>query len=71
MIRTQPLSIFLRMETYGTNWVDLQMKYTLDLFIGYRIGIYYYSETEAGGYADFRNFVYYEADDIERQEAGV
>lgn len=50
---------------------DLQMKYTLDLFIGYRIGIYYYSETEAGGYTDFRNFVYYEADDIERQEAGV
>jgi hypothetical protein len=47
------------------------MKYTLDLFIGYRIGIYYYSETEAGGYTDFRNFVYYEADDIERQEAGV
>lgn len=37
---------------------DLQMKYTLDLFIGYRIGIYYYSTKRAGGYADFRNFVY-------------
>ena len=46
----------------GENWnkigSDLQMRYTLDLFIGYRIGIYYYSEKEAGGYADFCNFIY-------------
>lgn len=38
---------------------ELQMKYTLDLFIGYRIGLFYYSEEEAGGCADFRNFSYY------------
>lgn len=37
---------------------DLQMKYSLVLFIGYRIGIYYYSEKESGGFADFRNFYY-------------
>ncbi len=38
---------------------ELQMKYTLDMFIGCRIGIFYYSETEAGGSADFRNFNFY------------
>jgi beta-xylosidase len=37
---------------------DLQMKYTIDLFIGYRIGVYYYSELEAGGYVDFCNFCF-------------
>lgn len=44
------------------NWVklgsNLHMKYTLDLFIGYRAGIFYYSRKTAGGYADFRNFNY-------------
>ena len=48
----------------GVNWRkigrELQMKYTLDLFIGCRIGLFYYSETEAGGCADFRNFEYFE-----------
>lgn len=52
----------------GESWIkigsDLQMKYTLDLFIGYRIGLFYYSEKEAGGYADFRNFLYYDANSI-------
>lgn len=46
----------------GMRWVrigsDLQMRYSLRLFIGYRIGIYCYSEKEAGGFADFRNFCY-------------
>ncbi len=46
----------------GTEWKklgsDLRMKYTLDLFIGYRIAIFNYSQIEAGGYADFRNFTY-------------
>ncbi|NLO39548.1 MAG: hypothetical protein GX115_08775 [Ruminiclostridium sp.] len=37
---------------------ELQMKYTLDLFIGYRIGVFCYSENEAGGFADFRQFQY-------------
>lgn len=46
----------------GGSWYkighDLQMKYTLDLFMGYRIGIFCYSEKETGGSADFRNFLY-------------
>lgn len=46
----------------GTGWTkmkwELQMQYTLDLFIGYRIGVFYYSEEEAGGYAEFRDFIY-------------
>jgi beta-xylosidase len=46
----------------GMRWVrigsDLQMRYSLRLFIGYRIGIYCYSEKEAGGFADFHNFCY-------------
>lgn len=36
----------------------LFMKFTLDFFIGYRIGLFYYSEQECGGTADFRNFEY-------------
>lgn len=46
----------------GIVWVkiggDLQMRYTLDLFIGYRIGVFCFSETNPGGCADFRNFVH-------------
>ena len=41
-------------EMIGT---QLQMKYTLDLFIGYRIGIFCYGN-KTGGYADFRNFIF-------------
>ncbi|HZK35184.1 MAG TPA: glycoside hydrolase 43 family protein [Bacillota bacterium] len=37
---------------------DLKMKYTLDLFIGYRIGVFNYAVEQAGGYADFRSFTY-------------
>lgn len=44
----------------GYSWsscgTELKMEYTLDLFIGYRIALFNYSEKEAGGYADFRNF---------------
>ncbi|MBP7175058.1 MAG: glycoside hydrolase 43 family protein [Thermoclostridium sp.] len=41
----------------ASQW-ELQMKYTLDLFIGYRVGVFCYSENETGGYADFRQFQY-------------
>ena len=33
----------------------LQMHYTLDLFVGYRIGIFSYATKNIGGMADFRN----------------
>ena len=55
------IAVFLYSED-GIAWnnmgTDLNMKYTLDLFIGYRIGIYCYSEKETGGFADFRDFCY-------------
>ena len=41
----------------SSQW-ELQMKYTLDLFIGCHIGIFCYSENEAGGFTDFRQFQY-------------
>ena len=34
----------------------LDMEFTLDVFVGYRVGIFCYSEKNIGGYADFRNF---------------
>ncbi len=46
-------------RTLGTN---LKMAYTLDLFIGYRIGVFYYSRKQTGGVADFRNFRYVSED---------
>lgn len=51
-------SFYYSMDGVAWNKIgrDLHMKYTLDLFIGYRIGIYYYSEKETGGYADFSDF---------------
>ena len=46
----------------GIRWnkigCDLQMRYTLDLFIGYRIGLFNYSTKETGGFADFCGFTY-------------
>ncbi|MGN8646820.1 glycoside hydrolase family 43 protein [Gracilibacillus sp. HCP3S3_G5_1] len=36
----------------------LQMKYTLDHFMGYRIGIFYYATKETGGYVDIDYFAY-------------
>lgn len=43
---------------WGQLGSELHMKYTLDLFIGYRIGLFFYSLKECGGFADFRNFKY-------------
>ncbi|RIX59197.1 glycoside hydrolase [Paenibacillus nanensis] len=46
----------------GTEWAaigePLQMKYTLDHFMGYRIGLYQYATREIGGCADFDYFRY-------------
>ncbi|SEU20617.1 glycoside hydrolase 43 family protein [Paenibacillus sp. NFR01] len=46
----------------GDNWIPigkpLQMKYTLDHFMGYRIGLYHYATVQGGGYADFDDFRY-------------
>jgi beta-xylosidase len=36
----------------------LKMKYTLDHFMGYRIGLYCYATKASGGYADFKDFRY-------------
>lgn len=44
----------------GDNWIrigqQLQMKYTLDHFMGYRIGIFNYATVVAGGYVDIDYF---------------
>ena len=44
------------------NWtklgVSLKMLYTLDHFMGYRIGLYNYATKELGGKADFEYFKY-------------
>ncbi|MBP1754883.1 MAG: glycoside hydrolase family 43 [Firmicutes bacterium] len=42
-------------EKTGT---PLRMRYTLDHFVGYRIGLYCYSTLHIGGYADYQNFQY-------------
>lgn len=46
----------------GTEWIrigrTLDLKYTLDHFMGYRIGLYYYASVETGGCADFECFRY-------------
>jgi beta-xylosidase len=38
----------------------LKMRYTLDHFMGYRIGLYCYATKASGGYADFKDFRYSE-----------
>lgn len=46
----------------GAEWIaigrPLQMKYTLDHFMGYRIGLFNYASIQAGGYVDFDYFRY-------------
>jgi beta-xylosidase len=37
---------------------QLQLQYTLDHFMGYRIGMYCYATKVSGGYADFKSFEY-------------
>lgn len=48
--------------SYGKNeWVQLgdtlDMEFTLDVFVGYRIGVFCYAGKNVGGYADFKEFV--------------
>ncbi|WP_044481840.1 glycoside hydrolase family 43 protein [Paenibacillus antibioticophila] len=46
----------------GSEWMPiggvLNMRYTLDHFMGYRIGLYYYATAQIGGHADFGFFRY-------------
>lgn len=46
----------------GQDWIEigspLKMKYTLDHFMGYRIGLFNYATKEIGGYVDFDYFHY-------------
>ncbi|MNJ70581.1 hypothetical protein D3C77_670540 [compost metagenome] len=46
----------------GRDWLPigeaLKMQYTLDHFMGYRIGLYQYATKQIGGYADFDYFYY-------------
>ena len=36
----------------------LEMQFTLDVFVGYRIGVFSYGTKELGGFADFRNLIF-------------
>ena len=51
---------FMSWSLDGKTWNDvdaeLQMRFTLDLFTGYRTALYNYSTTQTGGYADFDYF---------------
>ena len=52
----------------GNEWSEigrpLQMKYTLDHFMGYRIGLFNYATKEIGGYVDFSHFRYLRDDKV-------
>ena len=54
----------------GKKWLKLghtlHMKYTLDHFMGYRIGLYCYAAFSTGGYADFDFFTVKEGMDDEK-----
>ncbi|WP_026562151.1 glycoside hydrolase 43 family protein [Bacillus sp. J37] len=49
-------------STDGEDWFEvgevLEMKYTLDHFMGYRIGLFNYAKTQIGGHVDFAYFKY-------------
>lgn len=49
-------------STNGDAWTEigesLQMKYTLDHFMGYRIGLFNYATQQIGGHVDFNYFHY-------------
>ena len=53
------LAVFYR-SFDGSRWKQvgrpLAMKYTLDHFMGYRVGLYSYATEQTGGYADFEWF---------------
>lgn len=43
-------------EEWQTAGKPLDMVFTLDMFVGYRIGIFCYGLQTSGGHADFRDF---------------
>lgn len=45
-------------ESFVSIGEALKMQYTLDLFVGYRIGIFAYATKELDGMVDFRNLVF-------------
>lgn len=55
-----PDKAFMSWSLDGGEWYDvdaeLQMRFTLDLFTGYRTALYNYSTLSSGGYADFDYF---------------
>lgn len=55
-----PDQAFMSWSLDGENWNEidaaLQMRFTLDLFTGYRTAIFNYSTAEIGGHADFDYF---------------
>ena len=55
-----PDRAFMSYSTDGKKWTDvegdLQMRFTLDLFTGYRGALYNYPTKQTGGYADFDYF---------------
>jgi beta-xylosidase len=54
----------------GTEWFELgealKMKYTLDHFMGYRIGLFNYASNQIGGYVDFAYFHYKKFDHLKK-----
>ncbi len=61
-IDSKDIAAFYYYDTEKAVWVEVQdrlkMKYTLDLFIGYRVGLFCYSDKEDSGFADFTDFQY-------------
>ena len=55
-----PDKAFMSYSTDGKKWIDvdyqLQMRFTLDLFIGYKAALYNYPTKQVGGHADFDYF---------------
>lgn len=55
-----PDKAFMSFSTDGKHWTDidhqLSMRYTLDLFIGYRAALFNYPTKNVGGHADFDYF---------------
>ncbi|MEK4516942.1 glycoside hydrolase 43 family protein [Paenibacillus sp. FSL H8-0122] len=49
-------------EVWHSIGQTLHMKYTLDHFMGYRIGLFNYATRQTGGYADFGYFRYHRED---------
>lgn len=55
-----PDKAFMNYSLDGTSWIEidspLQMRFTLDLFTGYRTLLYNYATAQTGGYVDFDYF---------------